>query len=382
MTLPYAMPHARFVRREVHDTVSTNWAFGVIYFASSEGCTLYLLSLYIKIACALPSNQRCDPHFPLQDSTTHDNHHAFPLIAMDLTVTQDWTKARRERLTSPDHLSALDAIAMVLSGSQSPSAAAAVVTKAYASYVERPLKNSGSSRLGPFWGMLCDAVREFGSAHSRLLDLLHEISTHDANGSSAKDSFGVIYWRDLPGFPYALCDDAIRSSLLHRIPASANDNISDYFHPYDYSPGELDEFLAQTPHLLNGTRFAATLFDQGFHIPALNLPTQADYFLEDGIESSHNDNHFVKAQEWKVLVPVSATWIVIAGKTIYRMCLDGQDVRPNSRIERVWDKPRWELWKEQLQVFGNRHDFNEECRRYATQALVRMVEVENECQMQ
>jgi hypothetical protein len=69
----------------------------------------------------------------------------------------------------------------------------------------------------------------------------------------------------------------------------------DYHHPYDHSPDETDEFLEQTSYLLNGTKFVATLFEQGFRIPGSNLATQADHFLEDGIESSHKDEHVVKA---------------------------------------------------------------------------------------
>jgi hypothetical protein len=160
----------------------------------------------------------------------------------------------------------------------------------------------------------------------------------------------------------------------HRILISANGIIPDYHHPYNNSPDGIDEFLEQTPYSLNGTRFAATLFEQGFHLSGLNLAIQADHFLEDGIESSHHDEHVVKAQAWRVLLPVSATWILIAGKKVYKMCLE--DKSQNHYSKRVWDNSKWEHWKGQLQLFENRHDFDEECRGYATRALVKMFEVE------
>lgn len=301
---------------------------------------------------------------------------------MDLAVVQDWTKERRQRLKAPDHLGAFDALATLLDGSESPSAAAAIITKLYRSYVEQPSKNSDNDRVLRFWVMLCDAARMFRSAHSRLIVLLYEMSVHPGmnapNGSLATHPGGLVYWRDLPGFPFALCDDALRSFLLCHIRTSANESILDYHHPYDHSPDELNEFLEQTPYLLNGTKFAATLLAQGFHLPRLSLPAQADHFLQDGIESSHNDEHVVKSQEWKVLLPVSATWIIIAGKTIYQMCLEGKDLSPNLRNKRVWSKSKWEFWREQFRIFENKHDFNEECRRYATRALAKMVEVEKE----
>lgn len=172
-------------------------------------------------------------------------------------------------------------------------------------------------------------------------------------------------------------------SPLRRTPASANDNIAGYFHPYDHSPDELDEFLEQTPYLLNGAKFAATLFEQAFQLRGLKLSVQADRFLADGIESSHNDAHFVKSQEWKVLLPVSAAWILIAGKTIYKLCLEDHEPQRHlgHRNKRAWNKRKWEHWKGQLQIFETREDFDEECRGCAPRALATMVEVEKVVQV-
>jgi hypothetical protein len=172
----------------------------------------------------------------------------------------------------------------------------------------------------------------------------------------------------------------VLSSVVRPTPASANENYLGYFHPYDHSPDELNEFLEQAPYLLNGSMFAATLFEQEFHVRGLNLSTQADRFLADGIESSHNDDHFVKSQEWKVLVPASTAWIMVAGKTIYKLCLEDhepcQHLNLNLRSKRVWNKSKWEHWKEQLRIFEKKDDFDDECRGCATRALAKMVEVE------
>lgn len=111
------------------------------------------------------------------------------------------------------------------------------------------------------------------------------------------------------------------------------------------------------------------------------MPGQADCFVEDGIESSHGDKHLVKAQEWKVLVPVATAWIVIAGKPIYKMCLCDQGASQNLYHKRIWNKPKWEHWKDQLRSSENRHDFEEECREYATRALAKVVEVEKTFQL-
>lgn len=149
-----------------------------------------------------------------------------------------------------------------------------------------------------------------------------------------------------------------------------------YNHPYDHASEEIHEFFEQAPYLLNGTMFAATIFEQRFDLPGLTLPSQADHFLEDGIESSYSDEHVVKSKEWRVLIPASTSWILIAGKTIYKMCLDDQHASQKSHSKRPWNKARWELWKEQLRKFENRDDFDDECRGYASRALAKMVHVE------
>jgi hypothetical protein len=134
---------------------------------------------------------------------------------MDLAAKHEWIKERRERMTASDHVSAIDALAMTLNGSESPSAAAAMITKSYCNYVEHPLKNGGSNRVYPFWVRLCDAARAFGSAQGRLIDLLQEMSTQPdisgTDGSSSLEPNGSIYWRDLPGLPFALCDELLCS---------------------------------------------------------------------------------------------------------------------------------------------------------------------------
>jgi hypothetical protein len=296
-------------------------------------------------------------------------------------------KELRERTTASDHIRAIDALAMTLNGSESPIAAAAIITKSYCGYVEQSLKNIENNRVYPFWVTLCDAARAFGSAQSRhrLIDLLHGMSTQpdtrDTSGSLSTEPNGSVYWRDLPGLPFALCDELLCSlSLLWSIAHLhlLMTMFLGYFHPYDHSPDELNEYLEQTPYLLNRAMFAATLFEQGFRVRGLNLSVQADRFLADGIESSYNDEHFVKSQEWKGFVPASTAWIMIAGETIYKLCLEGHEPSRhlNLRSKRVWNKPRWELWKGQLRGFKRRHDLDEECRGCATRALAKMVEVE------
>lgn len=122
---------------------------------------------------------------------------------MDLATIQDWTKGRRELVTTPDHLDAITALATSLNGSEPPGAVAAMIKKAYGSHVEQ-------GKVQVFWGMFCDAVRTFGPAQSRLVDLLYEMSNQSdvvaSDGSSAKDSDSMICW-------HQVCSRALRTRI-------------------------------------------------------------------------------------------------------------------------------------------------------------------------
>jgi hypothetical protein len=51
---------------------------------------------------------------------------------------------------------------------------------------------------------------------------------------------------------------------------------------------------------------------------------------------------------------------MIAGKAIHKICLDDQDASEVFHSKRIWNKRKWELWKEQLRKFENSDDFDEE----------------------
>jgi hypothetical protein len=143
--------------------------------------------------------------------TTHS-----PDIAMDLADIQDWTKETLGPRPASYHRTAIDALAMILNGSESPTAVAVIITAAYSSSADQTFKTGDGERIDivkVFWRILCDAARMFGSAHSRLIDLLQEMSTQPdmcaTDGSFPKTPAGMVFWRDLPGFPFHLSDDAL-----------------------------------------------------------------------------------------------------------------------------------------------------------------------------
>lgn len=145
----------------------------------------------------------------------------------------------------------------------------------------------------------------------------------------------------------------------------------------------MDAYLAQAPRLLNTTKFAALLLTKGEAIFA--LPHSAGLMLCMGLVQDHvvEDPEALEGHEWRILIPAAATWLLIAGKAIYERCLlqDSEEAEEcctekNEWSQGIWTMQRWCDWKKQLLLFSERVDFNDECRVYAAQAFVSMIEIE------
>lgn len=111
---------------------------------------------------------------------------------------------------------------------------------------------------------------------------------------------------------------------------------------------------------------------------AVALPVEANCLLKMSLEHSwdHDSQRlaFVDDDEWPILIPAAATWISVAGKTIYTHCL-GSDTA-DGWDRGIWTMDKWENWKKQLEGFAERSDFDDECRTLAAQAARKMAEIE------
>lgn len=110
------------------------------------------------------------------------------------------------------------------------------------------------------------------------------------------------------------------------------------------------------------------------------LPVEACCLLKRSLEHSYDkDSHWlahVDADEWPILIPAAATWLSIAGKTIYNHCLRGETADGWDRG--IWTIEKWEKWKKQLEGFAKRNEFDDECRTLAAQTARKMAEIEKE----
>ncbi|GAB7325712.1 hypothetical protein MBLNU13_g09679t1 [Cladosporium sp. NU13] len=251
---------------------------------------------------------------------------------------QDWKTANLVRCEDADgidadHVAAVEALASLLEGDMTPADAAQCITTTYAASVkvaEGPFKaNSWKiNKVYKFWRVfMSNAIRSFGSAEDqeRLFKLLVEISRQpdleDDDGIVIGDLYLDPYWIDLPA--------------------------------YTIHPENKEMLLSMGQPLLNATRFAAMLLSK---------------------------NEFASARvgggEWEVLLPVATTWLLISGKAIYEHCLE-ESLYDGWETD-TWDLQRWNLWKQQLEQFAERDDFNAECRSLTSQTVKKMVEVEVE----
>lgn len=146
----------------------------------------------------------------------------------------------------------------------------------------------------------------------------------------------------------------------------------------DFRPEERELFFAQRQQFLNATRFAAILLSRNKFASA--LPPQTSYYLQKGLEHSWDENPEVTARvdrdEWETLIPVATTWLSIAGKAIYEHCHCQKEDLYGGWQRATWNLQRWNMWKQQLEKFAKRKDFNDECRDLASQTVKKMAEFE------
>jgi len=167
---------------------------------------------------------------------------------------------------------------------------------------------------------------------------------------------------------------------------ATDSTVSGYDDPSDWSEDEMDDYLAQAPFHLNATRFAATLLADN-HV-AFGLLAEVDFFLKDAIDQPYDETDGVQAREWQVLLPSAAAWISIAGRRMYSICLDDDElIKVDATREirdkwgarrRVWSRQLWDHWKSRFKILARQENIDDECRRLSAKAAEKMASIEME----
>lgn len=117
-----------------------------------------------------------------------------------------------------------------------------------------------------------------------------------------------------------------------------------------------------------------------------NLPMKASDALKRGIKNLHTqESDHINSVEAQVLLPATATWLLVAGSVIYSHCLNNEIERYGADLQTrqgwgggTWTLQRWEAWQERLHEFTECEYLHEECRDIALKTLKKMAEIEAE----
>jgi hypothetical protein len=114
---------------------------------------------------------------------------------------------------------------------------------------------------------------------------------------------------------------------------------------------------------------------------AKGLPQQLVIFMQEATNTwNEKEWEDMERDHHQFLAPLAATWILIAGRTIYSHCRN-DDVAVSDGGGRgwtafSWTKELWAHWRERFQEFAAADDFSEECRSITSQAARKMAEIE------
>jgi hypothetical protein len=139
----------------------------------------------------------------------------------------------------------------------------------------------------------------------------------------------------------------------------------------EYYLDEMDDWYAEASSALNVCTFTATLVERD--ADACGLLGQAIRWLDDGIERPYDDEHRHRAREWELYLPAATAWILVAGKSLCRACLQDKDVHYQRLSEAQWVR-----WRTTLDKLSGRRDFGDDYRDLAARTAGKMANIEEE----
>lgn len=135
------------------------------------------------------------------------------------------------------------------------------------------------------------------------------------------------------------------------------------------------EWLAQAKPFLNATTFAATCLGRDPSVLDMSLHVQVCFMEAFEVPSEPQD----PGARALMYVPPAATWIMLAGKQIHRLCMENyqrNDTVPG-REGLLWtgsgfSPERWAFWKKRFSETQKMLELDSRVREHAGKALVEM----------
>lgn len=222
--------------------------------------------------------------------------------------------------------------------------------------------NHNNSPVNELWVIICEAVRILGAntaVDERLINLLNALTKlpdiTDQHGHPITGGNGVdgVYWKDLP-------------------------NLALMFREYgiDVDPGvselpdnEGDWTDSQRTTLLNVTNFGAMYLASGIH--PIGMELHAESSLMDGVEDPYNTPE--QRCRADTVIPPAATWVLLAGEKIYKLCKNNHDrTELLGQYGRGYSLGRWNVWKKRFDLIATTEDLSDTVRDFAQRAAGKM----------
>ena len=132
-------------------------------------------------------------------------------------------------------------------------------------------------------------------------------------------------------------------------------------------PEEGDWTDAQKATLFNVITFSALYLNHGQK--DIGMSFHAEVSLMEAIEVSYETPE--QQRRAATVVPLAATWILLAGVKIHELCKSGKDDKG-----RGFSIGRWALWKEKFSEIATNHALGDDVRDIASKAASEMEKLE------
>lgn len=224
---------------------------------------------------------------------------------------------------------------------QQLSAASITPAEAAKQYADAYHDDLASKKITQPWGVLCEAIREFGngSEHAqRFIDMIKSLSelSHIYGKSGADDKDAYVFWRDLPYLACGLSDFCFGKSSVQFLAAVLTSSAIDTDGLSGYT------LATEVRRWRNANTFAALCLREN-HFPSTSgmfkaMSMQARWSLSRGLEVSSD------AADQQVYIPAAAEYIIIAGEAIHGLCCGQKGEARAAQADEYLDNLPW-LWK-------------------------------------
>lgn len=329
-----------------------------------------LLPMVLRLVTAIPTHNLVLPKLP---STTYN------LTMGSSDLIKVWADEARRRPIRQKMINqrAIDILEALFEGKDTPERSATKLTATYNPALQEGFKLSPVFEL---WGMICEATQVLGGdweIDKNLIELLNALARQpDVTDESGKaigpgGGYDGVYWKDLPALPIMFREYAIGTSMQSVFCA---DSLERCLQREDIEPGEPempasgDWTDAQKKRLLDVVTFGALYLHYGE--VDIGMSFHAEVSMMYGIEGPYQ----TPEQQRGALtdVPPAATWILIAGSDIYKLCKTGKTERG-----RGFDLGRWALWKSKFDEISENQGLTEDVRDIARRAAMAMSGIED-----